>query len=445
MYDITAWSLPLLFGVEQLACGDQIAAGSLEAVTASNVRPAGEAPGGGADTVAYLVPWGSTAAGRFLVRALARGIPVLGADQTLVMDGREYPRGTLIVRAPEAERAELAGEIVELAAETGAEILPLRSTWVDRGLSLGSDRVITLRQPTIALAWDAPTYSNAAGAVRWVLERRLGLPVTVVRTSRLASADLDEFDVVILPDGEGYARVLRDSGSESLERFVDRGGVLIAMASAVSYLADPAVSLLSTRRENRLPAAPAEDDDEKPIASAPQGGAPKTVASAEDDEDDASATAESGASKKSSGRVPGKRLESEAEYLAAIEAEDAAPDELPGALVRAVPDSDHWLTVGVQPLVNVMVQGSAIFSPLRRDQGINALHFAGAPDLVASGYLWKENREQLSWKPFTLIEQRGRGFVIGFTADPTFRGVLAGLDVLLLNALVRAPAHVERQ
>ena len=116
---------------------------------------------------------------------------------------------------------------------------------------------------------------------------------------------------------------------------------------------------------------------------------------------------------------------------------------MPGALVRAVPDPDHWLTVGVEPAVNVMVQGSAIFAPLRLDQGTNALHFAGAADLVASGYLWKENREQLAWKPFALVEQRGRGFVIGFTADPTFRGVLAGLDVLLLNAVVRAPAHAD--
>jgi hypothetical protein len=34
--------------------------------------------------------------------------------------------------------------------------------------------------------------------------------------------------------------------------------------------------------------------------------------------------------------------------------------------------------------------------------------------------------------------------VIGFTAGPTFRGVLSGLDVLLANAVARAPAHVER-
>jgi hypothetical protein len=100
--------------------------------------------------------------------------------------------------------------------------------------------------------------------------------------------------------------------------------------------------------------------------------------------------------------------------------------------------------VGVAPSVAVMLEGNAIFSPLRLDQGTNALHFAGAQDLVASGYLWKENQAQVAWKPFVLVEQHGRGLVIGFTADPTFRGVLAGLDVLLANAVVRAPAHVER-
>jgi hypothetical protein len=133
-----------------------------------------------------------------------------------------------------------------------------------------------------------------------------------------------------------------------------------------------------------------------------------------------------------------------AEYLAAIEAEKAPPDVVPGTLVRAVSDPDHWLTVGVAATVNVMIQGRAIFSPLRLDQGTNALHFAAADALVASGYLWDENRRQLAWKPFTLVEQRGRGLVIGFTADPTFRGVLAGCDVLLANAVVRALAHVER-
>ena len=39
MYDITAWSLPLLFGVEQVPCGEAVAAGSLEPVTRGDAPP----------------------------------------------------------------------------------------------------------------------------------------------------------------------------------------------------------------------------------------------------------------------------------------------------------------------------------------------------------------------------------------------------------------------
>jgi hypothetical protein len=420
--------------------------------------------------VAYLVPWGTAAAGRFLVAALDRGVEVLGADAAITLGGRKYPRGTLVLRAPAADRAAAAASdafaatIAEIAKATGAEVIATSTSWVEEGISFGSDRVTKLRRPIIALAWDEPTSGNAAGAARWVLERRLGLPVTAVRTARLASADLDDFDVVILPDGDRYARVLRDEGAQSLERFVDRGGVLIAMAGAVEYLASPGVSLLSTREETRASAPQPEPAATPGSASARKGaGAPSETkkptpsaqAATPSDSDEAPATATptptpqpKGAAKPaataSNDRPAGKVLTSEKDYLASIEAESAPPDVVPGVLVRAAPDPDHWLTVGVPSTVTVMAEGSAIFSPLRLDQGTNALHFAGADDLVASGYLWKENRAQLAWKPFVLVEQRGRGFVIGFTADPTFRGVLAGMDVLLLNAVVRAPAHVER-
>jgi hypothetical protein len=314
----------------------------------------------------------------------------------------------------------------------------------------------------VALAWDEPTSATAAGSTRWVLEHRLGLPVTAVRTVRLASADLSRFDVVILPAGDGYGGVLDQAGVQNLKRFVEGGGVLVAIAGAVSYLADPEVALLSLREEKRA-AAPRGDTGAAQgaaagaAASGGDAGNVKDVKSAqsaqdapdgEGGEDSSSAEAGAGGGTKKSGPASGPRpgtvIAAEAAYLAAIAPDDASPDSVPGALVRAVPDADHWLTVGVAPMVNVMVQGSAIFSPLRLDQGVNALRFAAAGDLVASGYLWDENRAQLAWKPFTVVEQHGRGLVIGFTADPTFRGVLAGCDVLLLNAVVRAPAHVER-
>jgi hypothetical protein len=55
--------------------------------------------------------------------------------------------------------------------------------------------------------------------------------------------------------------------------------------------------------------------------------------------------------------------------------------------------------------------------------------------------LWEENRKQLAYKPFVIVQRDGRGTVIGFTADPNFRAYMDGLNVLFVNAVFRGPAH----
>jgi hypothetical protein len=88
-----------------------------------------------------------------------------------------------------------------------------------------------------------------------------------------------------------------------------------------------------------------------------------------------------------------------------------------------------------------MVEGRAIYSPVKADQGINAVYFDAADKLVASGHLWSENRKQLAYKPLLVTQNVGRGVVVGFTQDPNFRGMQDGMNVLFLNAVFRGPAH----
>ncbi len=134
-------------------------------------------------------------------------------------------------------------------------------------------------------------------------------------------------------------------------------------------------------------------------------------------------------------------LASEADYQKAIQAEKEPPDAVPGVLVRARLDPDHWITAGAGATVNALYNGRDIFAPMKLDKGVNAALFLAADKLVAGGYLWRENREQLAYKPLMVVERRGRGFVIGFTCDPCFRAYLDGMNVLFLNAVFRAPAH----
>ena len=72
---------------------------------------------------------------------------------------------------------------------------------------------------------------------------------------------------------------------------------------------------------------------------------------------------------------------------------------------------------------------------------MNVALFGGAEDLLASGYIWEQNRKQLAYKPFVVAQRNGRGYVIGFTQDPNVRAYLDGLNVIFMNAIFRGSAH----
>ncbi|MBL8233115.1 MAG: hypothetical protein JNL98_31745, partial [Bryobacterales bacterium] len=71
----------------------------------------------------------------------------------------------------------------------------------------------------------------------------------------------------------------------------------------------------------------------------------------------------------------------------------------------------------------------------------NTAFFVGPEEVVASGYMWEENRKQLAYKPLVMVQREGRGQVIAFTADPNFRAFMDGMNILFLNAVLRGPAR----
>ena len=140
-------------------------------------------------------------------------------------------------------------------------------------------------------------------------------------------------------------------------------------------------------------------------------------------------------------RGPGTLIATDADFEKAIRATTELPDSAPGTILRARVRPHFWLTNGVADSVNAMVEGRAIYSPLKADKGVNAVYFEAADKLMASGYLWSENRKQMAYKPLVATSTSGRGVVVGFTEDPTFRAMLDGMNVLFLNAVFRGPAH----
>ncbi len=425
MYDVTAWSLPMQYGIAAVSTAE-VSNGTFEPVKAGELPP-GKVIGPKPD-VAYLVPWGFSSAARFLASALQQDLKIETTDKEFKLAGRSFVPGTLIVKVKE-NAPDLAVKIDQLAKSSGAEIVATNTGWVDEGANFGSNRVFSMPKPTIALAWDRPTSSAAAGATRFVLEREYGYPVTVVRTDQLARGDLDQFQVIILPETagpEGYAAVLGANGVRRLTDWVQSGGTLIGLGGgAVSWLADSRTGLLAISQEDV--ARPA-DKDVKPSAPAAQPPAQPSAPGA-------------APAPQLPQRVPGKLIATPDEFQKAIEAATELPDPLHGVLIRAKVDPEQWVSAGVPETVYVLASGRAIFTPIKLDKGFNAAYFEGPDQLLASGYMWDQNRKQLAFKPFVVVEKNGRGSVIGFTEDPNFRGYMDGLNLLFLNAVFRGPAH----
>ncbi|MEJ7701064.1 MAG: hypothetical protein WKF71_15670 [Pyrinomonadaceae bacterium] len=353
---------------------------------------------------------------------------VFSTDKPFAQQGRKYPAGTLIYKVKE-NPAGIRQTLERLAAETGAEIHATDTGWVEEGINFGSNNVVYMRRPRVALAWDTPTSSSSAGATRFVLERQFGYPVTVIRTRQLASADLSRFHVIILPDagsGDGYASTFGSEGIRRLKDWVSAGGTLVGVGGgAVSFLSESRAGLLSVSQENAARAGKTSKEGEGSKEPA-DGGAQESSARP---------------AQSSGARVGGKLLATEDDYNKAIQADSELPDAVAGVLMKARLDPDHWITAGMGSTVHALVEGRAIFTPIKLDKGVNAAVFLSPAENLASGYLWEENRKQLAFKPFVIVQTQGRGVVIGFTADPNFRAYMDGLNVLFLNAVFRGTAH----
>jgi len=399
LYDTTAWSLGLMSGVGVTECASP---GSGSALAEDAPMPARASQAG---SFGMVVPWSDSGQAQLVARAAMAGIRGRVTDEAFGAEGREFPRGSVVFTL--ADNGGDLAPLTALAQEIGAETVPLGSGWVDSGPNLGSDSFTLLSAPRVAMLWDDGISPLSAGSTRYVIEQRLGLPVAPIRTGTLAQADLSEFDVLIAPDGDP-GTALAGAARAAVLRFVADGGVLVAYGEMLASLSQGEDALFASARETVL-----------------GGEVKKAEAEAEGD------------------LAAGSAIGNEADYRTAIADRGRSPDTLPGALLNTVADARHFLSAGYDGSGPVVVaDGALVLTPLARGDGTNVVRFAAPEALVASGYVWSENRRQLAFKPYMMAQETGRGLAIGFVHDPSVRGYLDGLDLLLANAVLVAPSRV---
>ena len=372
-YDVTAWSLPYAYGVAAYRATPggsgwtPVRATGDEAASTSAAQPS---------AFGYLVAPGERAS-LGIIRLLRSGgrVRVLGKGSTF--GGRRYPAGTWFVpaRGNDSLQARIA------RAGLGGVAMPISSGLSEGGIDLGSENVANIRLPRVAVVSGEGVNATSFGAHWFFLERQMGMPFDAIQASDLASADLSDYQVIILPDAS--PRAVRGA-TDALKAWVQRGGRLVAIAGGAEALAEMA--------EIKLREAAADTGNAR------------------------------------------------ARFLAGREERERQEwrQEVPGTILPLRLDPAHPLAFGAgldgRPGETFTLHmGTTVFEPAENLETV--AYLPQNPTRIA-GIISPENLRQLGQGAVVATRRMGQGSVVFFADDPLFRLFWHSMQPLYVNAIL---------
>jgi hypothetical protein len=380
-YDVSAWTLPLAFGL-------QFSRLDVTPATRTGEKPLAMRRDGGPkvtfspDNVAYLIDWRSRTAPRTLYRLLDADVRVRVAQRPFrVTDddqSHDFPAGTLLVALSHQE--EKAAEIQQLltrAAEEQTPVFPISSSLTD-GIDLGSSRFAPLRKPRILLVIGSGVSSYEAGEAWHLLDHVYEMPVTLVDVERLGAVRFGDYDTVIVVSGS-YGSV-SETAVSNLKRWLSDGGTLIAIGTAIAWLNRTDVAKIAVRANE---------------ASAETSPPPR---------------------------------------LPYAEASDrAALQEIPGSIFETEVDLTHPLAYGLDQSRLAVLRSNRVILEQSRSPYATPVRYTHNP--LLAGYVSPENLARLQDSAAVVIVRSGSGRVVAMADDPNFRAFWYGTNRLFMNAI----------
>ncbi len=383
-YDTTAWSLPLIFGVDAAWSADAPVMANLSEGEMGSILSRPPSP---TARYGYLFNGNTYAGAQFVAELVGKGYNIVVATEPFTVEGRQFDRGAILART-ERNDASL-GQAMARVTSPFIDVLGLESARVTSGADFGEDPLVEIRKPRIAVITEDPTDERSYGATWFTLEQRLGLPFTAIKVEQLLSGDLTRYNVIVLPDGSAaaYQTMLGEAGIARLKRWTEDGGTLVLIKGAAVFGTRKGVEWTSaTLKRTEQPAQ--LFFDEKPVEKAPM--------------------------------------------------REVDLPRVPGAILRVKIDPQHWLGFGLGDETSATVSSNFAFEPGKTARVTAA--YPAADTLKLAGFMWPESAPALARTPYAWIERAGRGQMIFFADDPNFRATQLSTLRLFFNAVVLGPS-----
>jgi len=379
-YDITAWSLPYIYGLTSYGLTTPLKVVNAEksAIAATPAVVQKTTP-----AYAYVSAWQSVEDARFLAALLKKNIRVRVAEDPFESGGKQFSAGSLIITRAGNNNAGFDRSVRQMALQFKRELTALSTGLMDKGSDIGSKEVHVISKPRILLLSDEGTSYEAVGEIWYYFEQQINYPVTLVRYQDLNRVKLTDYDILIVPDGS-YPSLPTDK----LGAWVRDGGKLIVMQNAIDLLVN----------KKGFAIKPKNDRDDNAVKTKTQG----------------------------------LKIYSE-------RAHEAIKLTVPGAIYKLKLDNTHPLGYGLPDFYYTLKLDDHIYNYL----GDGSWNIGTIKkDAYVAGFVGEDIKQKISDGMLLGVQYLGDGAIVYLVDDPLFRGFWENGKLLFSNAvfMVSPPA-----
>ena len=377
-YDVSAWTLPLAFGLNYGEVGARQYNPSLQGEKFSEGPPQGSVYG--KSEYAYVFEWHGYFAPRALNRLLQEKINAKVSNEVFYgPEGKQFDRGSILVFAQGQENNwnKVEELLKEIAKEDGIDVYGFTTGLDYKGVSLGSRTFSPLKLPRPVMIVEGGVSSSEAGEVWHLLDQRFNMKVTMVPMRTFNRTDLSSYNTLIMVNGN-YSQ-LGETGKKKIDSWVKSGGSIVAYKGALNWLSAAGLGSFTFKKM-------AENNGDK----------------------------------------------GERRPYADIAATRGA-QQIGGAIFEVEADLSHPLLYGYSNNRLSVFRNSSIFLENSKNAFGNPLVYTSNP--LQSGYISEERLEMLKNSSMAGTSAVGQGAVIGFTDNLNFRAFWFGTNKMFMNAL----------